>query len=671
MSSNEPTTSEIMQAVSSPLPTDRTSLSRRHFLQAAVAAGAAASVPGWLAEAAGAATPIGPGDGVLVLVTMAGGNDALNTVIPYTDGTYFDQRRQVAIPAASAIALDDERALHPNLTALNHLWSNGDVAIIEGVGNPGVTDLSHFSAMASLMAAAPTGASYHHGWLGRYLDDLPGGNDPFHGVNIGTSIPLVVQGRHRQASGLPHRSNGVFKLNGAQGYHRRQYEALASFGGTPTALGELADALADSGRRAVDLAARVEPSYAEDLPEGDFKAKMELAARLINANLGIRVVTVSYGDFDGHAGHRTMHDARMDEFNQGLQSFYNRLEAGFGARTMILAVSEFGRRVKANGSDGVDHGAAGTMLAIGTQVKGGFYGQAPSLTSLDRRGNLRPTVDFRTVFTTVVDDWLMGDANQILGGTYENLGFVAPPAPARTTSKTNPVTIATVFRYRAQIVRLYRAYFGRLPDTAGLDHWVEARRSGMTLAQISDAFANSTEFRTQYGHLSNQQFTDLVYRNVLDRSPDGAGLDYWTTMLNRGTDRGSVMVGFSESPEFITKTEALVDDVDRRGPVARLYQAYFDRAPDDDGLRYWIGTGLSYEAISDAFASSGEFQSRYGQLSDAGFVDLVYQNVLGRPGDGVGRSYWLDRLAAGTSRGTVMLGFSDSSEFVRRTGTLP
>lgn len=660
-----------MGAVSSPLPTDPASLSRRHFLQAAAVAAGAAAVPSWMAGPAHAATPLRAGDGVLVLVTMAGGNDALNTVIPISDGAYYDHRRHVAIAPSQSIPLTDDRALHGSLPALNHLWSNGDVAVIEGVGNPGVTDLSHFSSMARLMAASATGSSFHHGWLGRYLDGLPGGDDVFHGVAIGDSVPLVVQGRHRQAAGVPYTSDGVFKTKDADSHYRRQYEALAAFAQTPTGYGDLADALALNGRQAVDLAADIEPVYQERLPVGKLKAKLELAARLINANLGIRVITVSYGDFDGHAGHLDMHNARMAELNDGLQAFYHRLHPDFGARTLILAVSEFGRRAKVNGSRGLDHGAAGSMLAIGTQVRGGFYGELPSLRSLDRQGNLKPTVDFRHVFATVLDRWLDADSAQILDGTYPDLGFVAPPAPNRTVSAANPSTVDRVFRYRAQVVRLYQAYFGRPPDSAGLDHWVGARRAGLGLAEVSAAFAASTEFTNRYGHLTNRQFVDLVYRNVLDRQPDQTGLDYWASMLDQGTNRGSVMVGFSESAEFVTRTREVVADVDHRGPVARLYRAYFEREADRDGLRYWISTGLPAQAISDAFASSAEFQGRYGALSNADFVDLVYRNVLGRASDPAGQEYWLQALGAGTSRGAVMLGFSESPEFIERTGTLP
>ncbi|MDH5289864.1 MAG: twin-arginine translocation signal domain-containing protein, partial [Acidimicrobiia bacterium] len=184
-------TPDIVDALSSPLPSDARSVSRRRFLQAAaMASGAVALGPSLLAGPAGAAAPIGPGEGVLVLVTMAGGNDGLNTVIPIADGAYQAKRGALAIPASQALAISDDRALHPRLDALQALWNQGQVAVIDGVGTPGTNDLSHFSCMARWMGGNSNGG-LTSGWLGRYIDGLPGGDDPFHGVAIGTSVPLV------------------------------------------------------------------------------------------------------------------------------------------------------------------------------------------------------------------------------------------------------------------------------------------------------------------------------------------------------------------------------------------------------------------------------------------------------------------------------------------------
>ncbi|MEL7158610.1 MAG: DUF1501 domain-containing protein, partial [Actinomycetota bacterium] len=480
MTRSDPTTSELMAAVSAPLPTDARSVSRRRFLQSAAVLGGAALVPSWLADAAEAAVPLRGDQGVLVLVTMGGGNDGLNTVIPVLDGTYHDRRRNLAIGADRAIPLTDNRGLHPNLPAVNALWHTGDVAFIEGVGATGATDLSHFTSMAKWMAGTADHLSPHSGWLGRYIDGLPGGDDPFHGVNLGTSIPLVMQGQRRMASGLPADSGQALNFTTGDAIYQRQYAAMASFGAASLGRGDLADLVGQSGHRAVDLANTIEPFYQVDLPSEPLSAKFELAARLINANLGIRVISVSYGDFDSHADQPAMHDARMTELNDGLVTFFHRLDPSFAARTLLLTVSEFGRRLQANYSNGTDHGTASTIMAIGQQVKGGFYGAMPSLTDLDRTRNLRPTVDYRSVYATVLEAWLGADPDEVLNGQHERLGFVAPPAVARTTSGRIPDIANPTFAYRAQTIRLYRAYFGRLPDNKGLDYWVAARRRGLS-----------------------------------------------------------------------------------------------------------------------------------------------------------------------------------------------
>lgn len=669
MSQTEPTTAQVLGSLSSPLPTDGPSLDRRRFLQVAAATAGIAALPAWLADPARAATPLGPGDGTVVLITLGGGNDALNTVIPVHSGAYHDARRGLAIGADTAIGISSERGLHPHLGELAAHWNRGDLAIIEGVGVPGITDLSHFSSMARVMAGTSSAGVAHSGWLGRYLDGLGGGDDPFHGVHLGRSIPLVMQGHQRQASGLPVEAGGTFRISGVDDTYARQYNALTGFGASPTGRGELADALAGSGAQAVDLARTLEPHYQAALPDQELEAALEMTARLINANLGVRAFSMSVGDFDSHAGQPEMHNARMTELNAGIARFYATLDPSFAARTVILIVSEFGRRLKANYSNGTDHGAAGAALVLGAQVKGGLYGQLPSLTNLTRQGNLVPTVDFRSVYATILDDWLGGDSTSTLGARYENLGFLAAPAPARTTTGLNPVVAGAVFANRAEIVRLYRACFGRLPDSRGLDHWVDARRAGLGLSDAAEEFARSTEFATTYGPLDNRGFVAQVYRNVLGRQADSAGLDYWSSVLASGATRGQVMVQFSESDEFVAAAQPDVDQVDANGPVARLYRAYFGRAADRDGLRYWIGTDLPYQAVSDAFAGSAEFAATYGTLSDNDFVTLVYRNVMGRDPDAAGRAYWLGQLRAGVSRGSMMLGFSESDEFIVKSGT--
>lgn len=225
-----------------------------------------------------------------------------------------------------------------------------------------------------------------------------------------------------------------------------------------------------------------------------------------------------------------------------------------------------------------------------------------------------------------------------------------------------------------QVARLYGASLGRDPDAVGFAHWLEVRAGGLALVSMSDAFVGSSEFQATYGSLSNTEFVDLVYLNVMGRLGEPAGRNYWTSMLDAGMTRGQLMTGFSESPEMVLKTATVAPTTRAYAEVYRLYVAFFLRYPDPAGFDYWVSqreSGVSLEAIATAFAASAEFQTRYGSLGDADFVKLVYHNVLARDPDLTGAQYWEWFLSTGASRGTMMTGFSESAEFIRATGTLP
>ncbi len=225
-----------------------------------------------------------------------------------------------------------------------------------------------------------------------------------------------------------------------------------------------------------------------------------------------------------------------------------------------------------------------------------------------------------------------------------------------------------------QINRLYQAYFLRLADESGFDYWVDQRARWTSLADISSAFAASTEFQARYGDLTDEAFVDLVYANVLNRAADAEGRAYWLSELGSGRSRGEVMIGFAESSEYVASTGTAAATGTSEAKIIRLYEAFFLRAPDAEGLAYWAGQaagGASLEVIASAFAQSGEFQTQYGALTDQQFIELVYDNVLNRDPDGEGLAYWLGLLQGGLDRGTAMVGFSESVEFIKSTGTIP
>jgi serralysin len=225
-----------------------------------------------------------------------------------------------------------------------------------------------------------------------------------------------------------------------------------------------------------------------------------------------------------------------------------------------------------------------------------------------------------------------------------------------------------------QVFRVYHSHFLRAPDRRGFEYWVEQRAAGTDLGSMVSAFANGSEFQQRYGTLSDHQFVALVYRNVLGREADARGLTHWVGQLGAGMTRVEVMIGFIESAEYVTRTGTTPGYSSVEGSTRRLYQAFFLRQPDSDGLAHWVSvanSGSSWQSIAQSFASSAEFQQRYGSLDNEEFVQLVYQNVLNRNPDSGGYSHWVKQLNAGMRRGQMMVGFSQSPEFILATGTLP
>ena len=227
-----------------------------------------------------------------------------------------------------------------------------------------------------------------------------------------------------------------------------------------------------------------------------------------------------------------------------------------------------------------------------------------------------------------------------------------------------------------QVARLYEVALGRDAEAYGLNSWTDALDGGAELVALANAFLGSDEFLNRYGSLGNNEFIAQLYRNALNREPDRDGLDYWNGRLNAGESRAQVLVGFSESPEYIEismgnmPTFGLFDPDETATAVGRIYRAALGRDPDADGLLYWINRvrdGTSLDTVADGFLSSNEFSQRYGNPSDSRYIDLLYENVLGRPPEQDGKDYWLGQLNSGADRGDVLNGFAQSPEFQAST----
>jgi uncharacterized protein (DUF1501 family) len=422
---------------------------RRKFL-GAVGAGAfagasigqiAADFFGGSIPEAWAGTPIGGHDGILVVITMYGGNDGLNTLVPYSNGLYQSLRSNIAYSANRVLKLDDHVGLHPELTYLKQLWDAGQVAALQGVGysNP---DLSHFSSMALWMNGTFAGGPLTSGWLGRWLDGQPSSVADLAAVSIDNSVPLHMLGNVRRAVAVS--EYGEMFGTGNDPGDVRLYQGIRGIAATPTGQ-TLRDLYATTMKRQVDLAADVAPVFATDLPGGDLTRRLTVAARMINANIGLRVIDAGFGGFDNHQNEQNDHPGLMRDLNTALQSFYATLKPEFQTRVTLVTVSEFGRTPDSNDSGGTDHGTANVHFVIGTSVRGGLYGQQPSLAALDDNGRMVSTLDFRHVYGTLLDRWMGGGATDILGGAHQDLNFFAggpgdPPPGNPTPIVVLPVT---------------------------------------------------------------------------------------------------------------------------------------------------------------------------------------------------------------------------------------
>ncbi len=361
----------------------------------------------------------------LVVVEMGGGNDGLNMVVPHADGRYYDLRRSIRI--TDPIDLDGEVGFHPSLPRLARRYADGDVAIVEGVGVPD-PNLSHFISMETWWTARP-GGSDNSGWLGRFLDGTVGYTEPLAGITIGPGPSRAMLGNASyvvaiaDASGLspdlpPWIDTSDELMSMWEGFAAED-PATIDLDGVRTAIaasvaarGELEGAFGEGGdtgrRRRRRRAGLVD--------------QLDLAAQLVMSTTAPLVIYVhGFGDFDTHQGELSRHQQLMGQLDEAVDRFFQTLESsGAADRVLLVTASEFGRRVRDNGS-GTDHGTAAPHLVIGPTVRGGRYGEAPDLSRLDPAGNLAHSVDYRSVYATVLDRWLQADADEVLGATYERL----------------------------------------------------------------------------------------------------------------------------------------------------------------------------------------------------------------------------------------------------------
>ena len=381
----------------------------------------------------------------LVLLTLYGGNDGLNTVIPYLNPVYASARGALAVEPSTVLPLSEGFGLHPGMPGFKKLWDAKELAVVHGVGfeDP---NYSHFESM-DIWQAGSTDAATTTGWLGRWLDGT--NSSPLRAIALGPTLPAALTGARRQGAAIP---VGPLTLPG-DATEQALYAALARGGGADSALAAMA---ADSDEVLLELQRRLgptlgrestsDPLHLPDLSSGLAEAPGELAianggggsaggdilavqlsvvANLILAGTGADVYSVELGGFDTHADQEPTQSALLAQLDSAVTSFVEALRGTrHGDRTTVLVYTEFGRRVGGNASGGTDHGWANVAFLAGPSVKGGFYGEPPSLTNLSE-GNTVYTTDFRSLYATALGEILGVDPKPFLAGrSYKRLAVV-------------------------------------------------------------------------------------------------------------------------------------------------------------------------------------------------------------------------------------------------------
>ena len=441
-------------------------LNRRQFLGSSLMSGALArTIPSFLAatcqeleaQAQDSRQPVPGGldERILVVLQLAGGNDGLNTVVPFADDDYHRARPHLALPPTEVLRLNDAAGLHPSLGGLKSLYDDGHLGILQAVGYPN-PNRSHFRSTDIWMTASSSNRVENHGWIGRYFDHVCPGADPTVGIAVGRQAPLAfnatipkgvalenpdslqyVEGDMERMESMGsetfYRRLGSIPANGMQEHGTNLGASIGSLsGGRRDSADSPLDFLertAVDARSSADVIRRVASQARNQMPypSSRLATDLKLVARLIAGGLRTRIYYVSHGGFDTHAHQRPTHQRLLSELGDATRAFLADLKAlGQLDRVLLMTFSEFGRRVQENANEGTDHGAAAPLFIAGGRVRPGVYGVPPSLAPGNLlNGDVRYSTDFRSVYSTILEGWLKTPAALILGGEFERLDFLA------------------------------------------------------------------------------------------------------------------------------------------------------------------------------------------------------------------------------------------------------
>ena len=431
---------------------------RREFLRQTVLGSALSwTVPAFLAntfsalqsDAADSATQIvtGKDSTILVVLQMAGGNDGINTVVPFANDYYHKARPTLGLKAANVLKLNDQVGLHGAMKGFKSLYDAGQLSVIQGVGYPN-PNRSHFRSTEIWQTASDSNRVEKHGWIGRYFDAACAGADPAVGVTIGSQLPQAFFAAKPKGIVFNNPQNYRFMSNGGsteESYKKLNEMEMSSplaeenSGGS---IGMLPAGMPMTGGRAVDFISRtaLDAQHSSDevraiaarvqnqaeYPGSQLGTSLKLVAKLIGGGLPTRIYYVSQGGYDTHTNQLGSQQRLLGDLADSVKSFVDDMNAqGNLPRVLVMTFSEFGRRVSENANGGTDHGAAAPMFIVGNKVKAGLLGQYPSLAPADLfQGDIKYNVDFRSAYAGVLENWLKTPSAPILGKQFAPLPVV-------------------------------------------------------------------------------------------------------------------------------------------------------------------------------------------------------------------------------------------------------
>ena len=358
----------------------------------------------------------------MVIIQLSGGNDGLNTIIPYTNDIYYKSRPELAIPKTDIIKVTDDLGFNSQLTPLKSLYDKGYLSIINNVGYPN-PNRSHFRSTDIWHTASDSNQYYNSGWLGRYIDNY--GKMPYSGIEIDDSLSLILKGE--KINGIATKNPAILNRNMNTPYFKNILNQQTDEHLSEHNLGYLYKTMIEA-KSSAKYIYKTSKTYTStfDYPQNPFGKQLKTTAQFINSGIDSQVFYVSMGGFDTHVNQSNRQDKLLNVYADSIDVFIKDLEKSDTFKdTLVLTFSEFGRRVKQNAANGTDHGAANNVFVIGKNLKqAGFYNEAPNLLDLDSNQDLKYSVDFRSVYATILDKWLEVNDNSILKKEFNTLDFI-------------------------------------------------------------------------------------------------------------------------------------------------------------------------------------------------------------------------------------------------------